>query len=121
MGLHAHFRASLPLRSVPEIALPESGVVQDLESEDPVDTETPRRSVAIIWKEDFVCGNTGDRYTIVAAQSGATTSHEFDVLCDQIATFANPTGGHHKHRQQNQQQRRHRRAERKYMKWGHDK
>src|SRR5262245_48410894 len=80
--------------------------------------DTPNSAVATIWTEDFVCGDTGDGYTIVAAQSGATSTFEFDVLCGQIATFGNPANGNHNHHQQHQQQqRRHqRRAQRKHSK-----
>ena len=81
----------------------------------------PNSAVGTIWTDDVVCdGSTGAGYTVTAAQSGATTTYEFDVLCGEIATFANPTSGHHKHRQQNQQQqrRRHRRAQRKHNQSG---
>ncbi len=82
----------------------------------------PDAAVATIWTEDAVCnGDTGAGYTIVAAQSTATTTHEFDVLCGQIATFGNLNGGHHKHQNQQQQHRRHRRAQRKHNKNAHGK
>jgi hypothetical protein len=97
----------------------ESGVIQpDPGDDEPVDTETPDASLGTIWTEDSVCGDSGAGYTIVAAQSGATTTYEFDVLCGQVATFANPGNGN-KHQNQRQQRRRHRRAQRKHNKNDH--
>jgi hypothetical protein len=78
--------------------------------------------LATIWTKDAVCdGSTGAGYTIVAAQSGATDTYQFGVLCGEFVTFANPASSNHKHRQQNQQQqrRRHRRAQRKHKQSDH--
>jgi len=85
------------------------------------DAPSPSASLATIWTESFVCSNAsgaidGAGYTIVALQSGGTTSSEFTVLCNQIQSYANSGNGnsnHQNNRRQQAKRRRHRRQQQK--------
>ena len=84
------------------------------------DAPTPSSTLATIWTESFVCRDAngaidGAGYTIVALQSGGTTSSEFSVLCNQIQSYAGTGNGNNNqnnHRQQ-AKRRRHRRQQQK--------
>jgi hypothetical protein len=75
---------------------------------------TPDAALAKLWTEDFVCtdglGGTpieGAGYTIVALQSGATTSHEFTVLCNELQTYGSLGNGNSHHKKHHQQSQHH--------------